>query len=619
MRLRRRDVRALAVRGRPRARRAGRGRGGADPPARVLRVVLGSLERARDPSRCAPRRARAAGPRPRLLHERRLRRDRNRDQARAPRVARAGAARAHRDPQPRQRVPRRRLRLARRDRDPAAQGGFRPTPAGVRPPRDPDGRRGCSDRRARTHDRGDRRRPHRRIRRGARSRRRRDDPAAGRLLEATPGRTAAARDPARRRRGRHRLRTDGPLVRVRALRDRSGRDRDCQGAHERLHPDGRRARRRSSPRAARRNGVPPRVHVQRPPRRRGGRARKPRHHRARTFARPGPRARRVHARPAATARRAARGEGGTRRRDDVRRRARGRRRRADRARRARPRRHRPCNGTEDRPLAAARDRARAARHTCGHPGSGVARAVSQALQADAPVNQSVERAVRLLGFFSPEEPELTLADLTSRLGTSKATTHRYTLALRRVGLLRYDSARAVYTLGPRIVELAAAALAGLRIIKIAGPHMERLVADLNETVVLSIWDREAPVVLRTDDNTERIARIVVRAGSRLPLTTSAQGKVFGAFLPELENRLDSDELQVIRASRIAINSEVVAGIRAVATPVFQDRELLAAMAVVGTAAAIPDDPRSPLARTLRGAAERLSDELGFLPSERSAR
>jgi DNA-binding IclR family transcriptional regulator len=176
----------------------------------------------------------------------------------------------------------------------------------------------------------------------------------------------------------------------------------------------------------------------------------------------------------------------------------------------------------------------------------------------------------------------------------------------------------VYTLGPRVVELAAAALAGLRIIKIAGPHMERLVGELNETVVLSIWDGEAPVVVRADDNTERVARIVVRAGSRLPLTTSAQGKVFCAFLAELEDRLDSDELEVIRASRIAINSEVVAGIRAVATPVFQDRELVAAMAVVGTAATVSDDPRSPLARTLRAAAERLSDELGFLPSERSA-
>jgi len=86
--------------------------------------------------------------------------------------------------------------------------------------------------------------------------------------------------------------------------------------------------------------------------------------------------------------------------------------------------------------------------------------VNRALNADAPVNQSVERAVRLLGFFSPEEPELTLARLTELLGTSKATTHRYTLALRRVGLLRFDSGTGVYSLGPRIVELAATALAG---------------------------------------------------------------------------------------------------------------------------------------------------------------
>ena len=60
--------------------------------------------------------------------------------------------------------------------------------------------------------------------------------------------------------------------------------------------------------------------------------------------------------------------------------------------------------------------------------------------SETPVNQSVERAVRLLGFFSADEPELTLPPLSERLGTSRATTHRYTVALRQVGLLRYDAA-----------------------------------------------------------------------------------------------------------------------------------------------------------------------------------
>jgi DNA-binding IclR family transcriptional regulator len=242
--------------------------------------------------------------------------------------------------------------------------------------------------------------------------------------------------------------------------------------------------------------------------------------------------------------------------------------------------------------------------------------VSQLLTSDVPVNQSVERAVRLLGFFSPEEPELTLAQLTERLGTSKATTHRYTLALRRVGLLRFDAGAAVYSLGPRVVELAATALAGLRIVRIAGPTMERLVAELNETVVLSIWDGEQPVVVRVDDNTDRLVRIVVRTGARLPRADSAQGKVFLAF-GAAGSELEPAEREEIEATRVAVNSQVVEGIRAIATPIFQGGEITAAMALVGTIASLPDDPGSDAALRLRAAAESLSAELGFHYDERS--
>ena len=243
--------------------------------------------------------------------------------------------------------------------------------------------------------------------------------------------------------------------------------------------------------------------------------------------------------------------------------------------------------------------------------------MSQLLNAGTPVNQSVERAVRLLGFFSPEEPELTLTRLTERLGTSKATTHRYTLALRRVGLLRFDSGTGLYSLGPRIVELAATALAGLRIVRIAGPTMERLVAELNETVVLSIWDGEQPTVVRVDDNTDRLVRIVVRTGARLPRVESAQGKVFLTFGPDAAE-LATAERETIHETRIAVNSQVVEGIRAIATPIFQGDEVTAAMALVGTISSLPDDPRSVPAVRLRAAAEALSAELGFLTDERSS-
>jgi IclR family pca regulon transcriptional regulator len=233
---------------------------------------------------------------------------------------------------------------------------------------------------------------------------------------------------------------------------------------------------------------------------------------------------------------------------------------------------------------------------------------------DTPVNQSIERAARLLGLFSVDQPELTLAELTARLGTSRATTHRYVTALRRAGLLR--QVRSSYTLGPRVVELAASALAGLRIVKLAGPFLERLVIETGETAVLSVWDGEAPVVVRVDDNVERLVRISVPTGSRLPLD-SAQGRV---FLAHVDGVPRDEALARVRADGIAVAARgVVEGISAVAAPVFQGEEVVAAMALVGTSASIPDDPSSAMSASLRRAAGALSAELGFLPQERRER
>lgn len=223
-----------------------------------------------------------------------------------------------------------------------------------------------------------------------------------------------------------------------------------------------------------------------------------------------------------------------------------------------------------------------------------------------PAIQSVERAARMLGLFTVDEPQLTLSELTARMGMSKATVHRYATALRNAGLLRVTGGQ--YTLGPRIVELASAALAGLAVVAVAGPYLERLVAETGETAVLSVWDGEAPVVVRVDSNTSRLVRIIVSTGSRLP-PGSAQGKVFRAFMDPDEA---DPELEQVRRLRVAYYGAVVDGIAALAGPVFQGPEIVAALALVGTSASIDPDPAAPLATALRDAADALSTELGFV-------
>ena len=229
----------------------------------------------------------------------------------------------------------------------------------------------------------------------------------------------------------------------------------------------------------------------------------------------------------------------------------------------------------------------------------------------------MERAAHILGFFTASRPRLTLSELTARLGMSKATAHRYTMALRQVNLLRYDPSCAEYTLGPQVLVLAAAARAALPISTVAGPLMEELVRDVNETVVLSIWDGEAPVVVRVDDGTERVIRVSVRAGARLERFGSAQGRVFCAFLSEssvsglpeelARSKQFRSELTAIKENGIGVNVSELHGVRTIAAPVFADGEIVAVMALVGTTTTLSDSTGSPAARALRRTAERLTE------------
>lgn len=234
--------------------------------------------------------------------------------------------------------------------------------------------------------------------------------------------------------------------------------------------------------------------------------------------------------------------------------------------------------------------------------------------------QSVARAAQILGLFTVGRPRHSLSEITARLGVSKATAHRYTVALRQANLLRFDPATSEYALGPQLLTLAGAAGAGLPIVTIAGPHMESLVHDVNETIALSIWDGEAPVVVRVDDNPERLVRISIHTGARLTPFRSSQGRVFCAFLPEnevpgLRRACLRDpslrlELQKVRRHGLAITADVEPGIRAIAAPVFSGGRILATMAIVGTKTSVPEARSSPMARTLREVAAQLSRELG---------
>ncbi|GAA3955268.1 IclR family transcriptional regulator [Actinomadura viridis] len=238
----------------------------------------------------------------------------------------------------------------------------------------------------------------------------------------------------------------------------------------------------------------------------------------------------------------------------------------------------------------------------------------------APTIQTVQRAALILDSFTVSRPHLSLNEITTRLGASKATAHRYTKALRAANLLRYDERTALYSLGPQVLTLAAAARAALPIVAAAEPYMDRLVKAVGQTVVLSIWDGEAPTVVRSADNTDHLIRISVRVGSRLDLTASAQGRVFCSYLPadqvpglaRLMRRTPDlrEECDRIREHGLSVNSPAENGVHTIAAPVFEGDAIIAAMAIVGTTVSVSREADSPMALALLETTRELSQRLG---------
>ena len=226
--------------------------------------------------------------------------------------------------------------------------------------------------------------------------------------------------------------------------------------------------------------------------------------------------------------------------------------------------------------------------------------------AMTPHIQAIERAVGVLGLFSHEEPHLSLPQLTERSGLGRASTHRYATALRREGLLRYDDARKLYSLGPRILGLASVAIASLRVVVIAGPQMDRLAHELNETIVLSVADGGAATVARVSEAPRRSVLISPRLGMRLDPLDSAQGVLITALTTDGAT-LAPDVLARVRATRMATLADGNFGV--LAAPVFQGGTLVATMAVLG----LPDDVSEAATDKidgLRRAADLVSAELG---------
>ncbi len=117
---------------------------------------------------------------------------------------------------------------------------------------------------------------------------------------------------------------------------------------------------------------------------------------------------------------------------------------------------------------------------------------------------------------------VTLAELASRLGLTRSTTHRLASALVDRRYLTFVH-RTGYSLGPKLLELGFRVRDELDLPRIAGPHLERLALLTEDTVHLGVLDRGRVLYLDKIPGRRRIA-LSSRIGETQPVASTGLGK-----------------------------------------------------------------------------------------------
>lgn len=244
--------------------------------------------------------------------------------------------------------------------------------------------------------------------------------------------------------------------------------------------------------------------------------------------------------------------------------------------------------------------------------------------------QSVERAIRVLEGFTPEEPRLGLSQLVARFGWRKSTLHRLVNSLVRSGMLSKDATTRQYALSYKVVWLARAVALHRELQAVAGPIMRDLRDRTGETVTLSVVGGRERVVIQQVEGAKEI-RYVEEVGVRRPLYCGASGKLLLAHLPDAEVRavLGSGplrrytrmtitdprrlrrELQLVRDRGYALSyGEYTQGASAIAAPIMgPGGQVVACMAVLGPRDRMPDSRVHQLRSLLLGAVKQVNETL----------
>jgi IclR family pca regulon transcriptional regulator len=244
--------------------------------------------------------------------------------------------------------------------------------------------------------------------------------------------------------------------------------------------------------------------------------------------------------------------------------------------------------------------------------------------------QSISRALSVIKCFGEGTIDgLSLSEVAELTDLAPATARRILRTLQEHGYVEVRGRN--YRLTTKILELGHAFVASLRFVDLCLPKMHELVAELQESVSVSVLDGEDILYIARVPK-RRLLTMTISVGTRLPAHATSMGRVLlanlsedelSAFLREttfrrytlgtvVEKKQFQRELSRVREQGWAlVDQELELGVRSIAAPIVRGNgEVIAAMSVVSHPDRTDiDDMVTTFLPALQEAARRVSEDL----------
>ena len=214
---------------------------------------------------------------------------------------------------------------------------------------------------------------------------------------------------------------------------------------------------------------------------------------------------------------------------------------------------------------------------------------------------SLEKALSILELVLDQGRDLSITEISQKLGMGKGTVHRILSTLKARRFFQQDSKTKMYGLGVRTLEIGMAPKRERFLRKAIAPFLMDLHQKCRETVNAAVWEyNEIRYIYRLES--EEMLRISTTAGARFPGYCAATGKIFLSYFSDEDIRqiygrknalkkytersirsVDAliREIEKVRIKKVAVDDEeTLVGVYCVAAPILSSKgECVAAISI----------------------------------------